>query len=356
MITSNTIVDLVELHKRFWCRTLSRPIINLDCSWSERFGYLPAIPEDWAEKDGLILKPDMLSVDRLQPPPRIIHEKHPLHGEVAFNTWPPYYRIPWLIGMVGAGLRVSTSSQTIWPEHNISNRWYELENLGLVPCDEWLEKLLEFLEYVIKHWYPNTCIPCQDVIGRGPGDLLMGLIGAEEFYLAMHEHPEELHRLLKKAADIYIEWARAQFELLPQIEGGYCNQYGIWSPGTYIRFQEDFAINISEHHYRKFLMPHTRRIMTEFDYPVHHTHSGFSKICVWLAEIEELKLIEVALDPMGPSLRQLIPLWNRILQMKNILIYGELTEDQIDLLSSELSPGGLWIDVSLKESEVIRTE
>ena len=346
---------LVELHKAYWNKELDRPIVNIDASCARRFGFVPGLPPEWENRGDFLLDLDTLTPEKYQPAPFVISDQHPLHGDVAFNTWLPYFRIPWLSAIIGGQLHVSPASHTIWPHHAFPENWHELDSLGLNPCPQWRDRLLEFLKYLIDHWHPDHCIPAQDMIGRGPGDLLVGLMGHEMFYNAMYLHPEPLKRLVDAIADIYIDWAESQLAMIPQFHGGYCNQYGMWSPGSYTRFQEDYAINLSEDLFREFLMPATRRIMERFEYQVFHTHSGFARLPEWLMEVDALKVIEVALDPMGPPLKELIPKWNRILEKKYLLILAELTQPQLDLLCAELSPKGLWLDLTIVPNEVIAT-
>lgn len=354
-MTEATIDSLIELHRTFWNRELDEPIVNIDCANSKRFGFVPTLPPQWHDQDGLILSPEMLSPQAFQPEPFRVNDNHPLFGEVAFNTLCPYFRPPWLTGIVGCELQVSTGSQAVWPLPTLPENWHELDDLGYSPRRDWLDKLLEFIAYIVEHWYPGRCVPCLDMIGRGPGDLLNALLGPERFYMAMYKHPTQLKLLIEKVADEYIRWAKSQFEILPAFHGGACNLYGIWSPGECIRFQEDYAINISERHFMEFLMSSSMRIMKEFECQVYHTHSGFSNLSKWATEIDELKSVDVALDPNGSALRALFPHLNRILERKCLVIAGELTREQLDLLVSELSPGGLWIDVNIVESEVVAT-
>ena len=67
--------------------------------------------------------------------------------------------------------------------------------------------------------------------------------------------------------------------------------------------------------------------------------------------IDKLKAIDVVLDPNGPPLEDLIPLWNRFLEKKSLVICAPLSQRQLDMLVSNLSPGGLWLDVELVSKE-----
>jgi hypothetical protein len=289
----------------------------------------------------------MLSPEQLQQKPPNLGGEDNTHGEVAFNTLSPYFRVPWLPGIVGCELVASGSGQTVWPYSYVDDDWYKLPNQGFTPSMEWLDKLLEFTQYIVDHYHPDCGIATTDLIARGPGDLLLHILGPERMYLGLHDHPKEIKLLLERITDTYVLWGRKQLEVIPKVYGGYCNTYGLWGPGDTIRSQEDYATNLSRKHYEEFLMPCDRRVARAFEYETYHTHSGFPQLAEWVLDIDEVKCIEVALDPSGPTIEESIPLWNRILEKKPLIIMGPVTQKQLDMMVSRLSPGGLWLDVEM---------
>ena len=350
---ASSIDSLLSLHEAFWNRELDRPIISLDHSFHRRFAHLPALPSAWEDRDDFILEPAMLSPEEFQPPPIIVYPETPSRGEVAFNALFPYHRIPWLPGIVGCDLRVSRSSKTIWPVPYLADNWYEMPNEGFAPRLEWLDKLLEFLSYIVDRYNPDRCLPAQDTIVRGPGDLLVQMFGGQRCYLEFYDHPGEVKLLIGQICDLYIHWAKSQLERIPRFHGGYCTQYGIWCPGTFIRFQEDLAINLSPRIYEEFLAPCHRKLIDAFEYHVVHTHSGFPQLAEWTLRLDGLRAIEVSLDGIGPSVEELIRLWNRILEEKCLILSGPVTERQLDLILSSLSPRGLWLDIFMIPEEYV---
>ena len=134
---------------------------------------------------------------------------------------------------------------------------------------------------------------------------------------------------------------------MPRFHGGYCNQYGIWCPDSPVRTQEDYALNLSPQAFEEFVMPCHRTVVEAFEYTVIHTHSGGPQLAEWMLELEPLKAIEVSLDPNGPPIEDLIPLWNQILAKKCLIICGPVTRRQFDMLVEQLSPHGLWLDLEL---------
>lgn len=345
---------LVALHTAFWNRTLKEPIINSGLTALRRFEMTPALPPEWESQDNLILKPELLSPGNLQPSPVSMGGANPLCGQVVFNTLPPYARLPWVAGIMGCDLQVSVASRIVWPLSYASDNWYELENQGFAPRLEWLDKLLEFVRYTVEH-YSAQCVPTLDPVARGPGDLIMHILGMERLYLGFYDHPNEVKRLMDQITELYIRWGRAQMALIPKVYGGYCNFYGLWSPGTIIRTQSDYAINLSTKVFNEFMLPSAMKVVDAFDYPVFHTHSADPRIVKCLLGLENLKAIEVSLDPGGPPIEKLIPLWNRILEKKCLIIIGPVTQSQLDLMVSSLSPCGLMLDTEIVAAEELAT-
>jgi hypothetical protein len=252
---------------------------------------------------------------------------------------------------MGCGLLVSTSSETVWPVSYLETDWHVQPDLGFRPRLAWLDKLLEFTQFIVDHYYPVECLPVQDVVVRGPGDLCVNVAGTEKFYYNLFDHPREVKLLLGQITELYIYWASSQLERIPQFHGGYVNQYGIWCPGTCIRFQEDYAINLSPRLFKEFILPCSSQVVESFDYSVIHTHSGDPHIAEIMLELESLKAIEVSLDPYGQTIERLIPLWNRLLERKCLILSGPVTPPQLELLISNLNPRGLWLDVELIDEE-----
>lgn len=346
-MSANSVDDLIRLHTAFWRRSLKEPVVNIDCALSKRGKMVPALPPEWEEQESLTLEPWMLSPEQYQQEPLDLHKVDNTLGEVAFNVLSPYFRVPWLPGIVGCYIVASRTGQTVWPYSRVTDDWYAQPNQGLRPRLEWLDKLLEFTGYIVEQHYPDRCIPTTDLIARGPGDLLLHILGPERMYLSLYDHPEEVKLLLEQITDLYIQWGMRQLEIIPRFHGGYCNTYGIWSPGKTIRSQEDYATNLSRKHYEEFLEPCDRRVAAAFEYETYHTHSGFPQLAEWVLEIEEVKCIEVALDPSGPTIEDSIPLWNKILDRKPLIVIGPVTRTQLEIMVERLNPCGLWLDIEL---------
>ncbi len=347
--------DLIDLHGSWWERRAEHAIVNDDCGLAQRFRHVPALPDAWSECDGLLLEPDAVLPEELQPRPIVPATGSPTRGRGTFNTLFPYHRVPWLVGITGCGMQVSTVSQTVWPVEYLGDDWFAQPNQGFSPRMEWLDKLLDFLAHIVDTYYPAQCIPTLDMISRGPGDLLIAAMGVERCYIGFYDHPREIRSLLGQITDLYIHWARVQLEALPTLAGGYCNQYGLWSPGTTIRMQEDYAVNVSYPVFREFLLPSMTAVVNAFDFHVLHTHS-YGNLAEWGLDIPALGAIEMTIDPTGPSIEELVPRLQAIASRKPLIVLGVLTEREVSLLTTSLPRGAVMLDIDVVPEGTDKTE
>jgi hypothetical protein len=351
MVFSSSENELMKLHLDFWNHNLKDPIIANEYSFWRRINFLFhkrgwVLHEDFVKMgEDATLEPDILK-------PGSHHDYYEYNefgndricGPV-FNTIIPWTMITWLPAIAGCELKVSVRGDTIWPMPYIEGNWFEDENMGLKINYKWLDKLLEFTDFLVGKYSPRRMVSLE-MFSRGPGDLLINSLG-ERAYLEMYDHPAELKKLLSILADIHIKWSGEQLKRIPKLNNGYCNQWGIWAPGKVTRIQEDFAVNLSEKHFREFLEPAEIKIIQASEFQVFHTHSGLPSYAEWISKIEGLKVVEMTIDPISPPVEELIPLWKRILEKKSLIITGTLNEKQVESIISKLDVSGLFLDIEM---------
>jgi hypothetical protein len=187
------------------------------------------------------------------------------------------------------------------------------------------------------------------MISRGIADLALNLLGGDRYFLEFYDHPVALKGLLDPLCGLHIKWAKSQMERIPLFHGGYCNQYGLWAPGEVTRFQEDYIGCLSEKTYKDFIMEYDAKVVENIEYAVLHTHSGIPQFAEWALEIENLKAIEMYLDPETEDLETRIDLWNKILDKKCLIIAGFVSESELSLLLERLNPLGLLLDIAMED-------
>ena len=82
-----------------------------------------------------------------------------------------------------------------------------------------------------------------------------------------------------------------------------------------------------------------------YEYTLCHLHPTSFFILDDLLQIEDLTTIEINKDIGGPSIEAMLPQFKKVLQTKRLLIWGDLDEDELDLLLEELSYEGLYLHI-----------
>lgn len=260
-------------------------------------------------------------------------------GDV-FRVGRPDRRVAWLEAIIGCPVYASSSSGTIWGEPYLDD-WAKMETTRFSPDNEWLQRLLESIRILVKDSNGQyLVVPTNNL---GASDRAATLLGDEQLCLALYDHPIELKRLLSLCTDLSIEVARAELASIPRFHGGYCTKSGIWTPGTTILTQEDHSVLFSLSHFREFILPHQMRTIEAFDYTVIHLHSIGLRVVDDLLSLDKLAGIQVLVDPSGPSVEELIPDLAKIQERKPLMVEGEFTEEEVELLLSNLSPRGLFV-------------
>jgi len=175
--------------------------------------------------------------------------------------------------------------------------------------------------------------PLAHTLMRGPGDMVGALLGHENFIgrmLKPADNKDFLNELLDLSAKIYIKTAKMQLERSKGFKEGYCNAYGLWAPGLNIRAQEDEASFVSPKLYNEFLLPYHVQEVDAFDYSVFHMHSGYvMSVYNWrdFSKKSSIKALQVALDPNGPAVEDLMGTLLEINSEKPLII-GSSNDEQ----------------------------
>jgi len=294
--------------------------------------------------------PDLLDVDAFTPLVGLrdmgkhLIQGDLLHGECAWS------RIPWMEAIIGCEIHAG-AEEAMWAKPALGPNYEGMERI--IPSDDnvWLGKLLELTKALVEA--NDSSYIVTHTLQRGPSDMLSALIGDARMGLAFYDEPERVAEVLARTAQALIKVAKAQYALIPAFHGGWVPwAYGLWAPGSVIRFQSDSASQLSPRMYAEHILPHDRQIMRAFDYSIIDLHSaGTLHLHRVLMDVEELKAISVTLDRYAnaPTVAQLLPTFAAIQQAKSLYIIGEMTVAELDLLSRSLSPTGLAINASITD-------
>jgi DNA-binding FadR family transcriptional regulator len=334
--------ERLDLHRAFWAReSQPRPVAAFrvgDFFFARHFKAARALLEP-----GKMITPEMLVVeDFLADYERMFKEADALSQD-GFWTAEPYTGIPWMEAILGSPVRAGEESFTSRP--CLSSPAEALEKVRFDPGNPWLAKYLEFTTALVA--LSRGRFPVGMPIMRGPSDILGALIGQQEMVIAlMREEPARLHRLIETIAAAFLAVIDAQNALNPPFHGGTAlGFYHVWAPGPSIWFQDDLSAILSPRLYRDFFIPPARRILAGRPFNAVHLHPSSFFILEELLRLEELKTVEVNKDVGGPSVSEMLPVLGRILEGRRLILWGDLTLDDLALVKRHLPCRGLFLNV-----------
>lgn len=263
----------------------------------------------------------------------------PLQGDFIAGTGPPH--LCWTEAILGCPVRIVTGGP--WAEAFDVN-WTAPDQL--VPDERWLEKLDSFVDFLAARTAGS--LPIVQPLMRGPIDMMASALGHERMCLALMEEPESSKAFLDFCTDLFIRIAKQRLEHTPLFAEGYASGYGIWAPGSVVRTQIDNAAMLSPAVYREQVLEHDRRVIEAFDFPLIHLHSVCLHVVDDLLEVEALRAVQVSIDfPGGPLAAEVMPILERVVRKKALIVTGPVTEDELASLQGLAGQGNLCLRVAL---------
>lgn len=265
---------------------------------------------------------------------------NPQDGDLYWVLKPPR-ALPWMEAIAGCGVYVSDSSQAMTA---VSPAMVpDLASLDL-DSNGWLRLMTAFTQNLAAHF--GDRYPVGQTLMRGPSDMLAALLGLA-FYTELSDHPAALKVLARQCTEIWIKVLQTQYRHLPAYQHGYvAGTMGVWAPGPVAVFQEDAAGFISDKMYREVFWECDRAIADAFPYSLLHLHSASLHILTAVLEISSLTAVNVVVDPLGPTLRDLLPNLRRIQAAgKSLHLQGNLSPEDVQLVRSNLSLDGLCLSL-----------
>jgi hypothetical protein len=182
--------------------------------------------------------------------------------------------------------------------------------------------------------------------------MVAALLGSERLCLDLIDDPEKVTSLAQMCTDVWLE-IHTRFEKLGcQFYGGYCDsRFQMWAPGMIRVTQDDCALFFSPPRYNKILMPVNRRTFTSSPYSIMHVHTAAEHTFEFVNSISELGAIQIHVDPVGPSVSQMMPTFAKMQQMgRQLIILQEFTKQELEEILDGLHTTGLCI-MATPESE-----
>jgi hypothetical protein len=335
----------VEAHKKFWNHEkAAKPLASF------RIGnYFFATHYRAAEKllvKGTRITADMLDVDSfMEDYERQFNEVSAL-DQTGFWTAEPYTGIPWMEAFWGCDIVAGEESFMVRPLVKDAG---ELERLEFRPENPWIAKFFEFVTKLNK--LSRGRFPVGAPIMRGQGDTVGAIMGQTEFIYALYEEPGILKKTLGKIVDSFLQIYEEMHRLNTIFLGGSSlGLYHVWAPGESLWFQDDIGALLSPDLYREFLLENEKRFCAKYRYTMMHLHPSSFHLLDDILSNEYLRAVEINKDAGGPSVAHMLPQYRKVLEKKRgLVIWGDLTEEEIRIVFDNLPPEGIFFNILLPD-------
>jgi DNA-binding FadR family transcriptional regulator len=347
--------ERLRLHRMFWAReSQPRPLASFrvgDFFFSRHFRAARSLLEP-----GRAIEAAMLDVPAFMADYERMFAESEAVGQDGFWTGEPFTGIPWMEAMLGCPIRAGRESFTSRPW--LQSPAEALERVVFDPESAWLKKYLEFTAALVQR--SRGRYPVGMPIMRGPTDMLGALLGQQEMVLAlMMEDPALMRRLVERVTRAFLAVIAAQNRLIPPFHGGTSlGFYHVWAPGPSIWFQDDLSAILSPNVYREFFLDSARMILEGVPHTAVHLHPASFFILDELLTLDGLKVVQVNKDVGGPGVRDMLPVLSKIMQTRGLILWGDLTIDDLETIKRRLPCRGLCLHVvapTLEEAHERRT-
>lgn len=325
----------------------------IDCAPAEKplMGYwiggycpvdqFPAGARRW--RPGQIIQPQDVHFAEFRRDYENLHQLHDQCRDDFFYVASAYWGIPWLEAIMGCDIRAGDTSA--WAQPVLA----EIDRVSELPVDldanPWFHCLMDFTQQLLD--FAQDRFPVCPPLLRGVGDVAAAMRHTEAFVMDLVDSPDLITALLEMCSQIRREIIDRLAAIIPPwhgafAAGGYPSK--IWSRHSVTYYQEDCAAYLSPQLFSDFLLPYARSAAQAAQVSFIHLHSA----CLYPVDIilsdGSYDVIEINVDHEGvaPPLGELIGVFQKVQQSgKALLLWGQMTQDDIALLLRELSPNGL---------------
>jgi hypothetical protein len=329
--------ELVKRHQAFWaCAKIDRPLVQVIYNaYQDTELVASAMGEGELHPAAVDPRPILAEYDK-------IAEAREQIGDDAIGIAEALLGIPWLEAICGCRVMV-VGGKSLWPEPPENG---QVGDILFSQDNAWFKKLLDVLQTVVDYVAGRYAVGFSHL--RGPTDILVAMLGSARFFAAFYDEPDLVHRMARQAAEVWLRVVQAEAEIVPPYRGGYgMRQFGLWSPDRAVWLQDDTSCMMSLGHYRQFFLA-PMRLMSVFSYGVLHLHIPSLHVAETLAEVPNVRAINLYFDDQKITLQDAMPTMQRLQARKVPLIlakdvYEGFSQDEYDEILDGLSPRGLSV-------------
>ena len=339
----------LALHRAFWSREpLKRPLVSFqleDYFVSRRYK-----AAEHLLTDGKKITPDMLVVESFLGDFERMYQETCRTGQDGFWVAEPFCGIPWMEAIFGCEIYGTKSS---FVSHPCIESIRDLKKIRFDPENPWFGKYMEFVDKLNR--LSAGRFPIGQPIMRGASDVVGALLGQMELVYAFADAPEVIREAFFKIMNALRTVIKTQWAATTGFHGGYSmGFYHVWCPDKCIWFQEDLSALLSPQIYKAFLREPDASVCKGYDYTAVHLHPASFFILDTYMQMEDLKAIQINKDVGGPSVKNMMPYFQKVLAGKNLIIYGDLDEEDIDRIWEGLPRKGTFLNITADTVERAR--
>jgi len=339
-IRNSSVEERIKRHLAFWKReSVDRPLLGFMIG-----SYFPM--ERFEEAKKITEKKDVVNPEDIIPA-RFIDDYNRLYSyslqvdHDIFWVAEPFTGLPWMEAMLGC--KVYGSKDSMWTEPFVKDI-EKLDRITLQEENPWHNKFIEFTE-LLSHISEGR-FPVGQPILRGVSDMLGALVGQGEMPFYFYDEPERMKEICRRLNNAFLQVVKKQQDSVPRFYGGYSiGLYSLWCPSKCIWFQEDLTSLLSPQIYREFILECNEQACNEYEYSLIHLHPASFYLLDDLLGIKSLKVIQINKDVGGPSVKEMITVFRKVLEKKRLCIWGNLDERDIYEIKKNLPFNGLYLYV-----------
>jgi hypothetical protein len=340
-MNQNAIHQKIALHHAFWeGKPLKRPLVSFqldDYFVSKRIKAAAHLLTE-----GKKITPEMLVVESFLDDFERMYQESCQTGQDAFWVAEPFCGIPWMEAIFGCEIYGMRSS---FISHPCIESAQDLKKIKFDPENAWFKKYLEFVKKLDK--LSAGRFPVGQPIMRGASDVVGALLGQTELVYALADEAQVIREAFFKVMNALRSVIEAQWDATTDFHGGYSmGFYYVWCPKKCIWFQEDVSALLSPQIYNDFLREPDASVCKGYDYTAVHLHPASFFVLDMYMQMDGLKAIQINKDVGGPSIKEMMPNFKKVLTKKNLIIFGDLDEEEIDCILEELPRKGTFLNIT----------
>ena len=334
--------SLLDRHEAFLHRRkVGKPLIGY---WAGGYYPVEQFPRGTSRwRPGQLIRPDDLRFEAFREDYQNLYRIHDQLTDDFFYIGSAYWGIPWLEAIMGCAVYAGKTSA--WTKPCLERPAPPELRDGDLDKNPWFTCLLQFTKELVD--FAHERFPVCAPLLRGAGDVAAAMRGTETFVLDLIDSPGAGKDLLEVCATVRMQvLARLKAVIPPwrqtHAAGGYPSR--VWSKKTVAYYQEDCAAYLNPDIFREFILPVARKMAAAAEVNFMHLHSGCLYPVDILLEDGTNDIIEINIDHEGaaPPLRQLLGVFKKIQHSgKALLLWGQMSDDDLAYLSQELEPAGL---------------